>query len=137
MFQFAQQRHLQLFPLVWMALLCRHSATLEMPQGFHSVRHALLRALPLFQQEAGAGTALRLIVRCCYFPSSFLKTSSLEMGVLLDQMKRHGVVSSSERVRSEILHERMCTEAPEESTPAVKTVRGAYMAFRNIPLCAF
>ncbi|ESL10633.1 hypothetical protein TRSC58_01630 [Trypanosoma rangeli SC58] len=137
MFQFAQQRRLQLLPLVWMALLCRHSATLGMPHCFHSVRHALLRALPLFQKEAGAGTALRLIVQCCYFPSSSLKASSVEMGVLLAQMERHGVFSSSERVRREILHEWMCTEAPEEAAPAVKTVRGAYMAFRNIPLCAF
>ncbi|RNF24292.1 uncharacterized protein Tco025E_02581 [Trypanosoma conorhini] len=134
--QFSQQRRLQLLPLVWMALLSRHSALVGTPHSFHPARHALLHVLPLFQKEAEADAALRLSMQCSFFPSSSLKASSVEMGVVLAQLERHGVFSSPGCMNGEILHAWMCTQAPEESAPTVKTARGAYMAFRSIPLCA-
>ncbi|PBJ70660.1 hypothetical protein BCY84_18225 [Trypanosoma cruzi cruzi] len=134
---FAQQRRLQILPLMWMALLTRHSAIIGAPRCFQPVRHALLNAIPLFQEEAKADTALKLLAQCCYFPSSsLLKASSVEVGVLLSQMERHGVFSSSEFMLVELLQAWMRVEAPEELSPSVKSAYGAYMAFRNIPRCA-
>ncbi|KEG13546.1 hypothetical protein DQ04_00941100 [Trypanosoma grayi] len=134
---FAQQRRLQLLPLMWLALLLRHCATLAAADRLRPVRHALLRALPLFSKEARAESAVKLLVRCLYFPPFSSRASSVEMGALLAQMEQHNVFgASSSLALAELLQAWMRADAPQEPAPEVKSTRGAYVAFRNIPRCA-
>ncbi|ORC87316.1 uncharacterized protein TM35_000221150 [Trypanosoma theileri] len=143
---FAQQRRLQLLPLLWMALLARHSVNLHKRHQLYPSRHALLRALLLFSKEAKGDMVLTLLVRCLYFHPPDVRVSSVEMGVLLAQMERHEVFSSSLSLSSqssssssscvELLRLWMRMEKVQEDAPEAKSRRAVYIAFRNIPLCA-
>ncbi|KAH9578831.1 hypothetical protein LSM04_005709 [Trypanosoma melophagium] len=143
---FAQQRHLQLLVLLWMALLARRSVMFNKSHQLHPSRFALLRALLLFSKEAKGDVVVPLLVKCFYFHLVAVRVSAVEMGVLLAQMERHNVFSSSRSLSASLLSS-SCVEllrlwmkveetTMEETAPEVKSPKSAYIAFRNIPLCA-
>nr|CCC96055.1 unnamed protein product [Trypanosoma congolense IL3000] len=138
---FAQQRRLQLLPLLWTAVLGCRAASLGGGSRFALARHALLHVLPLFSKEAKANIEVILIAQALYIsPVASLKANSIHLGTFLARAERYEVFHHSlghwTAPYTELLRRWMCTRKKCEPLLEVRGVHKAYAAFRDIPLCA-
>nr|CCC54162.1 conserved hypothetical protein [Trypanosoma vivax Y486] len=133
----AQQRRLQLLPLLWLAMLGRHFIAQNKSGGdMVHARFALLQVLPLFAMEGKGDAPLALLARCFYFSRNFtMRASAADMGVLLARMEQHGVFSLRYSY-SGILRAWMDQRTAQEPSPLALNLHKAYAAFYHVPLSA-